>query len=80
MCPPASVYKKKGFDAAFAFFKLDWTSTINELKFAEEPKSVANVALQRSSVVIFDIKAYDLEKEKICNFGFAILPLAAKRE
>jgi len=38
VCPPASVYKKKGFDAAFAFFKLDWTSTIDELKFAEEPK------------------------------------------
>lgn len=41
---------------------------------------MTDVTLHRSSVVIFDIKAYDLKKEKIYNFGFAILPLAEKRD
>lgn len=72
------MYNKKGFDYAYAFCKLDLGSNLNDLAFAEESKHITDIALQRSSVIIFDIKAYDLKKEKICNFGFSVLPLANK--
>jgi hypothetical protein len=41
----------------------------------EEEVHIEGVKLKSSSMIIFDIKAYDIKNGSIQNYGFAIYPL-----
>ena len=61
--------------AAFPFAHVDWNSTQEVISFMEDDLVISGIPLFKSSVIIFDIKAFDIEKRRTENFGFAVYPL-----
>lgn len=65
--PPASPYQEdnKSMFAAFSFSYIDWDSKQDQILFMEEDIVMNNMALWRSSAIIFDISSYDMETREI---------------
>jgi len=76
ICPPGSPYQEeRSLFAAFPFTTIDWNSTEDTVKFTEDDLVTLGLSLTRSSVIIYDIKAYDLKTKQTSNYGFAVYPL-----
>mmetsp|Transcript_27927 Transcript_27927/g.37295 ORF Transcript_27927/g.37295 Transcript_27927/m.37295 type:complete len:240 (-) Transcript_27927:87-806(-) len=60
--PPASPYQdeNRSMFAAFPFSFIDWESKRDHIQFMEDDIVMNNMALWRSSAIIFDISSYDI--------------------
>lgn len=61
--------------AAFPFSFIDWDSKQDHIGFMEDDIVMNNMALWRSSVIVFDISSYDIDTREISRYGFSIIPL-----
>ena len=77
VCPPASPYQdaNKSMFAAFPFSYIDWESRLDHVCFMEDDIVMNNIALWRSSAIIFDISYYSLTDRNMQRYGFAVYPL-----
>lgn len=75
--PPASPYQdeNRSMFAAFPFSFIDWDSKQEHIMFMEDDIVMNNIALWRSSAIIFDISSYDMVTEQMVRYGFAMCPL-----
>ena len=75
--PPASPYQdtNKSMFAAFPFSFIDWESKVDHIQFMEDDIVMNNIALWRSSAIIFDISSYSVQTSKLERYGFAVYPL-----
>lgn len=62
--PPASPYNKEEFslNSAAAFLEPDWDSFTDYVTYLDESQALSNLMLTESSMLLLDIKAYDLTK------------------
>ena len=61
--------------AAFPFSFIDWDSKIDHMQFMEDDIVMNNIALWKSSAIIFDISSYSLSTKQMERYGFAVYPL-----
>jgi len=61
--------------AAFPFSFIDWDSKQDHIGFMEDDIVMNNMALWRSSAIVFDISAYDIGTRELVRYGFALYPL-----
>ena len=76
--PPASPYQdppNKSMFAAFPFSFIDWESKLDHMQFMEDDIVMNNIALWKSSAIIFDISCYSLDSKQLERYGFAVYPL-----
>ena len=77
IAPPASPYQgvNKSMFAAFPFSFIDFDSKVDHMQFMEDDIVMNNIALWRSSAIIFDIASYSVHTRKMESYGFAVFPL-----
>lgn len=77
VCPPGTPYsnQSKTLQAAFPFIKMKWDSKEDQITFEEDDIMLNGLPLHHSSVIIFDIKRFNMRTKILDDFGFAIQPV-----
>ena len=65
-------------DSAFVVVQPNWGSRIGHYEFDEDDNLMNKLVLHPSSVVIFDIKQYNIKTKLTQDYGFAIYPMTQK--
>ena len=80
--PPGDPYKEKPFNTMFAanyFANIDFDRSMNNSQFFKQDDDIelAGMVLKLAefSVLVFDIKKFDLRTGEMTDYGFAVQPL-----
>ncbi len=78
LCPPAGPYnaKARSLEGSWSITHIGWDGARDGAQvFADDEVRAKGVPLVATSVMIFDIKLFDLKTKRLADYGFAIYPL-----